>query len=985
MKKILFSLLAAFAAFAMTSCVKEQLVNADPALGGQPVQVTFSLNLGDALTKAAPESSVFDNASGEFRLYAAAFAKSNGALVSTSKIGGEGFQPVVTMNSKSGNVTLTLSKGQEYKVVFFAMHGSAYDVQFGAGNVARFAFKSGLKANDASLDAFFATVDVTATTASYDVTMKRPFAQLNVLVPQDNVPEGQSSFSSAMSVTAPASFDLFTGAAVETDLKTIAFADNAIAADAVGAYKGTHKWIGMNFVLVPKSGNVSIASFKESGMSDSVQIGTVPAKVNGRTNMVGRIYSLSDYVFNLEVNPEFGGEQEQDLGGGTTPGGDTPGGDTPGDDTPEDTEISVVDGKTYTTENPLVITAAQSVKLRVNGDDIATVEKGANGAKVTAKSADETIAKAAVANNDVVITPVANGKTTVTINTPAYTKASYAAQTLVLPVKVEGMSGEEPGGDEPAEGGSDTIVFADQNLENSTQYKDPFQFGSASVTFAGGANDGKYYTTGAGIRTYGDGTITVASSKTIVKIEYTFDPTEQKDGDAIKTFVPDDATFGGVDSGNYDLATQTWTGSAKSVKLTRATGTGHWRLQKIVVYYDGEGGGDDDKTVTATLTVTPASLALKVGATATLTATTNSSAKPTFVSDKTAVATVDASGKVTAVAEGTATITVSVAAVEGAFTAASKTVSVTVSKAEGGETPKEGDGTVNSPYTASQALAITKALEPKGESAAAVYVKGKISTITSVDTEQYGSAEYFISDDGSKTNEFQMFHGKYLGGAKFTSADQIKVGDEVIVYGKLKNFANNDGSTTPEMQYPEIYSLNGQVAEGGEGQGGGDVDTSDANVTLTNAEIQAATVDSEITSDNPSYRDGTITSDSGTWTGNFAKHANGVKYLQLRNKKGAYLKSPVFPSNVKKIVVTMTGDANVSLANRALYAIPADTVIPTGDEQYAAELWANKYGTVDTGTTKGAKVTLEFTGETKQFTLVVGGGATYIDEIAVYY
>lgn len=833
MKKLFSFLLTVAASLALVSCVKEQVPAPDPAQGGEPVNVSFSLHLGDALTKAAPEASAFDNASGEFKLYVAVFAKSNGSLISTSRIGGTGFLPVETITSEKTSVIMTLSRSQDYKVVFFAMRDGAYAVNFADNNVAKFSFKSGLKANDASLDAFYAAVDVASSTKTYDVTLKRPFAQLNMLVPQDNVPKGQTSFSSAMSVTAPASFDLFAGAAVDTDVQTIAFADNAIAADAVGSYKGTHKWIGMIFVLVPKSGTVDIASFQESGMSESVRIGSVPVKVNGRTNLVGQIYSLSDYVFNLEIDPEFGDDQDLDLGEE-----DTPGDDTPGDDTPEDTEISVVDGKTFTTENPLVITAAQSVKLRVNGDDIATVEKGAGGAKVTAKSADETVAKVAVANNDVVITPVADGTTTVTINTPAYTKASYAAQTLVIPVKVEGM-------------------------------------------------------------------------------------------------------------------------------------------------------GEEDKTVTATLTVTPASLSLKVGETATITATTNSSAKPGFASDKTAVATVDASGKVTAVAEGTATVTVSVAAVEGAFTAASKTVSVTVTKAEGGETPQEGNGTQASPYSVAKALALTNALDPKGETADKVYVKGKISEITDVNTGEYGNATYFISDDGSKTGQLQVFRGYYLGGEKFTAANQIAVGDEVIVYGKLKNYQNNDNSLTPEVTGSQIYSLNGETASaggGGEGQGGGgDVDTSDASVTLTNAEIQAATVDASMTDDSTHYGDGSITSTSGTWTGNFAHNKNGLKYLQLRNKKGAYLKSPVFPSNVKKIVVTISSDASVTLYNRALYAIPPTTTIPTGDEQYAAELWANKYGTVETGTTKGAKVTLEFTGETKQFTLVVGGGATYIDEIAIYY
>ena len=86
----------------------------------------------------------------------------------------------------------------------------------------------------------------------------------------------------------------------------------------------------------------------------------------------------------------------------------------------------------------------------------------------------------------------------------------------------------------------------------------------------------------------------------------------------------------------------------------------------------------------------------------------------------------------------------------------------------------------------------------------------------------------------------------------------------------------------------------------------------------------------------------------------------------------------------------MTNDSEVSLADRVLYAIPAGTTIPTADAVYTSDLWANKYGLVRTGTTKGAEVTIEFSGEAKEFILIVDSGttnkgATYIDHIDVYY
>ena len=123
-----------------------------------------------------------------------------------------------------------------------------------------------------------------------------------------------------------------------------------------------------------------------------------------------------------------------------------------------------------------------------------------------------------------------------------------------------------------------TIEFGTLNLENSVQYTDPFDGGDFTVTFAGGANDGKYYTTGSGIRVYGNGTMTIAAKSGIIsKIEVTYDGTNK----------PTDGTV--VDGGSYDAETGVWTGSAATVVFTRPSGSGHWRVQKITVTV-GEGG-----------------------------------------------------------------------------------------------------------------------------------------------------------------------------------------------------------------------------------------------------------------------------------------------------------------------------------------------------------------------------------------------------------
>lgn len=115
----------------------------------------------------------------------------------------------------------------------------------------------------------------------------------------------------------------------------------------------------------------------------------------------------------------------------------------------------------------------------------------------------------------------------------------------------------------------DTITFSQQGLENGKQYSDPFTNGTVSVQFGGGGNDGKYYTTGSGMRTYGGGTITCLSNdQNINKLTFTWSGSNKPTSE-----VSDPAGF------NEDFTE--WTGDSKTVVLTRPSGTGHWRLQSI--------------------------------------------------------------------------------------------------------------------------------------------------------------------------------------------------------------------------------------------------------------------------------------------------------------------------------------------------------------------------------------------------------------------
>ena len=66
----------------------------------------------------------------------------------------------------------------------------------------------------------------------------------------------------------------------------------------------------------------------------------------------------------------------------------------------------------------------------------------------------------------------------------------------------------------------------------------------------------------------------------------------------------------------------------------------------------------------------------------------------------------------------------------------------------------------------------------------------------------YGTATYNISEDGSEGTEFTVYSSYYLDGKAWQDGDeQIAVGDEVIVCGKIINFNGN----TPEFASKQNY------------------------------------------------------------------------------------------------------------------------------------------------------------------------------------
>ncbi len=222
----------------------------------------------------------------------------------------------------------------------------------------------------------------------------------------------------------------------------------------------------------------------------------------------------------------------------------------------------------------------------------------------------------------------------------------------------------------------------------------------------------------------------------------------------------------------------------------------------------------------------------------------------------------------------------------------------------GSDTPTtgeaKGNGTLDNPYNSIAANQLASSLADGAESEA-VYIKGKIASIKEEFSTQYGNATFYISDDGTDNGTFYVFRTLYLGNQKYSGGENIKVGDEVIIYGKVCNYMGNTPETVQNGSY--LYSLNGKTAEGGSDT---PTDGAKGDGTLENPynSIAANSVASALKDGEQSdvvyikgkvatireqygtqYGNATFTiSDDGTTTGEFlvfrALYLNNVKYTE---------------------------------------------------------------------------------------------------------
>ena len=113
------------------------------------------------------------------------------------------------------------------------------------------------------------------------------------------------------------------------------------------------------------------------------------------------------------------------------------------------------------------------------------------------------------------------------------------------------------------------------------------------------------------------------------------------------------------------------------------------------------------------------------------------------------------------------------------------------------------DGSLEHPFTASEA----RELALSGNTGS-YYITGIVTKVQNQYSASYGSANFWIDENGTAQDVFEGYKIKYFGNVNWVNSNaQIAVNDEVIIYGALTVYNN----TTPETNGGYLVTLNGKT------------------------------------------------------------------------------------------------------------------------------------------------------------------------------
>lgn len=286
MKKLIYILIALPMLFA--SCSQEEEI-----LGNESVEMSFKAEIpADVASRASDNGSMVVN-----KVVCAVF-EDGVELPLLRKV-------VDIVDGQDIIYAPTLIKGRTYDVVFWAMKNDCYNV----ADLKSITRNTSATTPESDFDAFTQSVEVTiSSSASKEVTLVRPFAQLNIGITNEEWNALRDNFditptSTAVTVYTKTAFNALAGKAVGNE-STINYSLTATGNDLT-AGSVTYKQIATCFIL-PDAGkenlNLTFTVNDQDGnaIRENIEFLNIPFESNYRTNIVGGLLTgTSSYTIDL--------------------------------------------------------------------------------------------------------------------------------------------------------------------------------------------------------------------------------------------------------------------------------------------------------------------------------------------------------------------------------------------------------------------------------------------------------------------------------------------------------------------------------------------------------------------------------------------------------------------------------------------------------------------------------------------------------------
>ena len=339
MKKIyLLGMFAAASMLLATSCSNDEL---EAVQSGNEAQITFSVG-----AKSGIGSRAISDGKKADKLVWAVYNQAGDLLkvfkdANDQYVGQETHTGVSDMTQTAKEVTVSLAKGQTYKVLFWAQDADCQvytttnlrNVEVNYENASN---------NDELRDAFFACKEIEVKgNETFKVDLKRPFAQINVGVTKADwdaaVASGVTVNKSAVTIkNAATAIDLFDGSVEgSTDVtynlaNIITDQDLEVDVDGDGTIEDDEKfeYLSMSYILVNETttgaakANLESLAFTfapEEGKGNPINFSegltNVPVQRNWRTNIIGQILT-GTVKFEVKIDNRFDGDNNISAWGG---------------------------------------------------------------------------------------------------------------------------------------------------------------------------------------------------------------------------------------------------------------------------------------------------------------------------------------------------------------------------------------------------------------------------------------------------------------------------------------------------------------------------------------------------------------------------------------------------------------------------------------------------------------------------------------------